>query len=476
MKRKPLWIPIFVLAAVLGSLALAVAPAAFASSPESAAASPPDSLGVIPAILEIDPQRNRLSPDFELVPIRLTDGQPHPDLEPIPIGFQYTTALSEDGEWLAVAVKGAYNRMGQLLIVDVAQWTARTFEIELPFPAARILLDTEHERLVLIAQMGTVVTENTGYRIVWYDYANGRVLSSAENLIDFFPNHAALLADGTQLALAGGHLGNAYEVEPATHAALIDLRQMAVAWTPELPDILYGMSGVDEDYSNWEEAMYYSPGLAFDPANSLLYIAHAGSDTLTTVDFNQRSVATTDLQPVAHNWLEALLLWDARRAQAKTVNSSTRQALVIGEYLVISGETTRMVPDPKQKDNWLIEQTAEDLLIVRRADLQVERRVPVAGSHLQPGLSDDHVLVQLSEPANGETWLLVDLDSGKAGPLSIRGELTVLPVAHDGYVALSSQWVEKNSGYSLALLNELYRPQTPPLAFKGFASWLWVWR
>jgi DNA-binding beta-propeller fold protein YncE len=85
-----------------------------------------------------------------------------------------------------------------------------------------------------------------------------------------------------------------------------------------------------------------------------LYIVHADSDQLTTVDLIDRTIRTVEIRPHL-SWLEGLISFTAKTAQAKVLNGTTKQAVLSpdGKTLYVTGFTG--LPSVDANGNWLWE-------------------------------------------------------------------------------------------------------------------------
>jgi DNA-binding beta-propeller fold protein YncE len=115
------------------------------------------------------------------------------------------------------------------------------------------------------------------------------------------------------------------------------------------------------------KALYISPGLVFAPDRDALYIVHADSEQLTTVDFERQNVGTVDIQPKL-TWFERLLSMTAGVAHAKIGDGITRQAAVSpdGQFLYVVGVNNSTFQD--KQGNWQMEQTPLGLEILHTSD------------------------------------------------------------------------------------------------------------
>jgi hypothetical protein len=159
---------------------------------------------------------------------------------------------------------------------------------------------------------------------------------------------------------------------------LLNAADLTPRWSAELKDVHDGIFPSDETVteSNFYEpgnAFYVSPGLAFAPDQDVLYIVHADSEQLTTVDFENQMVRTVDIEPKL-TWFEKILSSTAGTARAKVADGITRQAVISpdGQFLYVTGINSETFDD--QNGNWQMDQTPLGLEILQTSDgSRVER-------------------------------------------------------------------------------------------------------
>jgi DNA-binding beta-propeller fold protein YncE len=143
-------------------------------------------------------------------------------------------------------------------------------------------------------------------------------------------------------------------------------------WSAELKGVRDGIFPIDESVTEANihepgQAFYISPGLAFAPERDTLYVVHADSEQLTTVDFESQKVETVDIR-ARLTWFERLLALSAGVAHAKIGDGIIRQAVVSpdGQFLYVVGVNNMTVVD--QQGNWQMEQTPLGLEILQTSD------------------------------------------------------------------------------------------------------------
>jgi hypothetical protein len=226
---------------------------------------------------------------------------------------------------------------------------------------------------------------------------------------------------------------------------------------------VFGLEG-----DHWEDAEYFSPGSAFDAEHGLLYVAHPESETVTTVDFNQRALSTVELQPAASNWLEALLLADARTAHAKVANGTHKQALVVGNgaYLVITGSTTRWADD--DEENWEVEIDMHDMLVVNTQTMQVVHRLDIEGDYMALGVRPDEVIVYHYRDDH-QYSTVINVQSGEINAEELLGAMIALPLPNAAKALVGYHY--DHGTHRLLIYNDIYR-EIGHLDFDGYSYWI----
>jgi hypothetical protein len=142
---------------------------------------------------------------------------------------------------------------------------------------------------------------------------------------------------------------------------LLEAANLTPRWSAELEEVHDGIFPKSEEVtpSNIYEpgqALYISPGLVFAPDHDTLYVVHADSEQLTTVDFAGQTVKTVDIQPKL-TWFERLLSLTAGVAQAKIGDGISRQTMISpdGQFLYVVGVNSSTSVD--ERGNWQMEQS-----------------------------------------------------------------------------------------------------------------------
>jgi len=152
----------------------------------------------------------------------------------------------------------------------------------------------------------------------------------------------------------------------APQALLLDASDLSVKWQAGLRGVHDGFSPGDsfqgDPYSPGTGTRYL-PGVAFSPANDLLYIAHADEDRLTRVDFASRKVSVRTIRP-ALSLLERWMSLGVVVAQAKEQSGTEKHAAMSqdGKWLYITGMDNQL--SQNIDGYWNLKQTTLDFQVV----------------------------------------------------------------------------------------------------------------
>ncbi len=256
-----------------------------------------------------------------LVVVSPQTGEPLPGFEPLALGQGHDAVLSPDGSRLALVIYGEPDHQlpASLHMVDLATWRSTPTEVAIgAYPD--VLLFSPDGRQLVFAE-----TEYTEHRLKLVEVAAGRL--AATMALDFAPRRAAFTPDGASLML----YGVAYEGSSGQNAqprvALFDLAGGQVAWQAGIPGLVDGLYVPEGAQNPHEASMWWQPAVVFAAAAQRLYVLHANSNHLTTVDFAGRTVASVAVEP-ARSWLDRLMALTAGVAEAKVLNGTQKVAVL----------------------------------------------------------------------------------------------------------------------------------------------------
>lgn len=300
-----------------------------------------------------------------LFPIDPASGEALPGYEPIPIGFSSLHAFSPDRSKLAVVSFSNETALdGSLVLVDLPTWTSQLFDLELIGWVNSIIFSPDGKQLA-------IAHGQSNYKLTMVNLEEG--LITAQTQTDSFVLNLNFTERGDALMLYSPATSstNGLSAGPP-HVTLLDALDLSPRWSAELEGVRDGIFPKDESVTEANlyepgQAFYISPGLAFAPDRDALYVVHADSEQLTTVDFESQNIETVDIQ-VKLTWFERLLSLTARVAHAKIADGITRQAVVSpdGKFLYVVGVNNASLQD--KWGNWQMEQTPLGLEVLQTSD------------------------------------------------------------------------------------------------------------
>jgi DNA-binding beta-propeller fold protein YncE len=300
-----------------------------------------------------------------LFPLDPASGKPLPDFAPISLGYSSYHAFSADRATLAVIsfpTESTYH--GGLLLIDLATWKMQQFELDLKGWIHSLAFSPDGKQLA-------VSHGESNYSLTMIDVEKGTI--AAQGQIDSYVTRLKFTKNGEALMLYSPTLNPKDRITAgAPQVLLLDAVDLTPRWSAELEGVQDGVFAKAETVTsaNIHEpgmASYISPGLAFAPDRDALYIVHADSEQLTTVDFESQNVGTVAIQPKL-TWLQRLLSMTAGVAHAKIGDGVTRQAAISpdGQFLYVVGVNNSTFQD--KQGNWQMEQSPLGLDILQTSD------------------------------------------------------------------------------------------------------------
>lgn len=300
-----------------------------------------------------------------LFPADPATGTPLPEYTPISLGLSSFHIFSPDRRTLAVVTfPNDYAYDGSLLLIDLPGWRTQRFELELRGWVNAMVFSPDGKQLA-------ISHGDSRYTLTIIDTAKGVI--TAQSQTNSFISRLKFTDSGEALMLYGptNYPVNGLTAGPP-QVLLLDVKDLTSRWSVELEEVHDGIFPKDEDVTaaNIHEpgqAFYISPGLAFAPDRDALYVVHADSEQLTTVDFAAQKVETVEIQTKL-TWFERLLSITAGVAYAKIGDGIIRQAAVSpdGQFLYVVGVNNATFQD--KQGNWQMEQTPFGLEIIQTRD------------------------------------------------------------------------------------------------------------
>jgi hypothetical protein len=300
-----------------------------------------------------------------LFPIDPAKGTALPDYAPISLGHTFSHAFSPDRGTLAVvSFPNEFASNGSLLLIELPAWETQRFELKLNGWVHSMVFSPNGQKLA-------IAHGETRFKLVIVDIEEGVI--TAQSQIDSYVSRLKFTKDGQSLMLYRPTIdpANGLTAGPP-QVLLLDAADLAPRWSAELEEVGDGIFPKDDGVtpSNIHEpgqAFYISPGLVFAPDHDSLYVVHADSEQLTTIDFVNQTVKTVDIQPRL-TWFEQLLSLTAGVAHAKIGDGISRQAIISpdGRFLYVVGVNSSTSVD--EHGNWQMEQSPLGLDILQTSD------------------------------------------------------------------------------------------------------------
>lgn len=307
-----------------------------------------------------------------LFPLDPASGSALPGYTPISLGQTFFYALSPDRQTLAAISfpnQAAYN--GDLLLIDLPTWKEQRFALKFRGWVSTMVFSPDGKQLA-------IAHGETSYKLTLVDVEKGTI--TAQSQTDFITSHLKFTESGQALMLYGPAINTLPDgiTSGPPQVWFLHVEDLSTRWSAELENVHDGIIPKDETVTQatlYEpgQAFYISPGLVFAPDRDALYIVHADSEQLTTVDFEKQNVETMDIQTKL-TWFEGFLSMTAGTAHAKIGDGITRQAAISpdGRFLYVVGVNSTTSVD--QQGSWQMEQTPLGLEILQTRDgSRVER-------------------------------------------------------------------------------------------------------
>lgn len=190
--------------------------------------------------------------------------------------------------------------------------------------------------------LALIYQESKSSQLMLFDTNTGQLIGQRD--LDFRPALLRYGHEGTRLVIYGAPLG----AEPGISKpgwpqfVLLDATTLEVQWERSLKGIVSG-SWCEENCAESHEQRLttnWSPAIVFASDESKLYLVHADTDSLTTVDFTTQAANRVELQ-AARSWVEEFFAFTAGTAQAKGAWQGAFKSAVLssdGTQLYVLGE------------------------------------------------------------------------------------------------------------------------------------------
>lgn len=300
--------------------------------------------------------------DSLLFPLNPASGMALPGYTPISLGNTYFHAFSPDRHTLAVvSFPSDISFNGSLLLIDLPTWETRRFKLDLAGWVSAMVFSPNGTRLA-------IAHGDFKHKLMMFSVEDGTTVAQTQT--DSLVRRLKFTKNGEALMLYSQTIATNVSASPP-QVDLLDATDLSPRWSAELEEVRDGLFPKDETITQIQlyepgNAFYLSPGLDFAPDQDTLYIVHADSEKLTTVDFKTQKIKTVEIQKKL-SWFESLLSYTAGVAHAKGEGTS-KQVVVSpdGQFLYVIGVKDAAVQD--QQGNFQLEHTPLGLEILQTSD------------------------------------------------------------------------------------------------------------
>jgi DNA-binding beta-propeller fold protein YncE len=302
-----------------------------------------------------------------LFPVDASTGQPLCAYEPISLGYQFMHSFSPDGNLLALTVSDREDgRNSALEWIDLKNWQLIKSPIEFEDWITAIAYSPDGQKLAITAT-GAISEQGSASdssQVAVIDNVSQTL--QAERAVDLSPTMLEFTRDGSALVVYGSAKNPDDQTSQVAQVALLDSTTLEPLWSAPLAGVIYGNKPVEESEDDPEGFESWEPAIVYAPDQEALYIVHADSNRLTTVDINARTIHSADIL-TATSWLERLLTLTAGTAHAKTLDGHFKTAVLSpdGSRLYILSRTADSFQD--EDGNWQFSETSHGLDVVEVA-------------------------------------------------------------------------------------------------------------
>lgn len=324
--------------------------------------------------------RNRMERRYELHLVDPRTGQEPPGYPPIDLGDNFVHTYSADGNRLAIIgfhgqscdsyAGGSRCRPGGgvLHLIDLQAWREVTATLPVEGWVWPLAFSPNGTRVALAS------SEARTHTLLAIDARTGETIAQRD--LGFPPSALEYSHDGQSLLIYGVPAGSAAGMTKPDppRAVRLDARTLEVVWQQELSDVTSGFWCRENCNESHEEQLFaaWSPAVVLSHEMQALYILHADAETLTTVDFDARTVRSVEIRE-AQSWLERLLVLTAGVARAKGGAEGATKAAVLspdGTRLYVVGQAMHSQRDAD--GHWQVTNEALGLQVI---DVASGRRI-----------------------------------------------------------------------------------------------------
>jgi DNA-binding beta-propeller fold protein YncE len=338
--------------------------------------------GATPALLLVDVDGTGST--LRVRPVDPISLQEAPAVQPIPLGRNYTSALSPDGRTFAAITwpnERTANRGGVLHVIDLVGWTDRKTTVTFDDHVRQLLFAPDGRQLYWVrpSQMTGEPAQNPDPGVYRYDLASDRVSRVAALPPMFFPEFAGVGVAGDRMAIVGSRVGDASPSRGA-EVYVVDLAKGSLRAKFELAGIRAGQ--VRDTEAAADDVRNVRPAIGWDLPRGRLYVIDADDDRVAVIDLASAAMrGPFDIRPRA-SLLGRLLGLISSPADAKAQSSSDRRAVVSpdGRRLYLSGFRSDFVGSAGPQDSGREQVTPLPLQVIDVTDMTEIGRIDVAST------------------------------------------------------------------------------------------------
>ncbi|HEX6383805.1 MAG TPA: hypothetical protein VF177_03965, partial [Anaerolineae bacterium] len=336
-------------------------------------------------------------------------------------------------------------------------------------------------------RLALVQNERESSTVVVYDTDTGELV--AQQVLDFRPSLIAYAqvrpeqsqSDELALAIYGQPLGSPPGMgQPGSPRVLLaDATTLEILWDQPLENIVSGYWCLEKCEEPHGEQLFaeWNPAVIPSLDGQRLYIVHANTEWLTTVDFNTRSVSSVEIQ-AAQSWFERLLALTAGVAEAKGgVTGATKEGMFSPDGKQLYIVTTAMNSTRDANGNWNSLETNLDLQVVAVDNGRkiTGHDVEVTGSWISADIiqfTPDGAHILVGGWSDGQRWAQV-LDAKSLEPVvHLMGWEVMLSQRMDGQPVILGSRHHNGRRVEFALLDSRSFDIADSWTISTNASWL----
>ncbi len=276
---------------------------------------------------------------YQLTPVDPENGHPLCGTSSIPFDPYLRQAVSSDGKLLATfSYRDEYYQDGRLSLVDLTTWQVFTTTVKVDAEINSMAFNPGGDLLAFSLKPKPGAQTAPHSPLFLFDVKTRQVTDSTT--LDFIPRSMHFTANGKWLAIYGSDLGGDTEQQPVAYALLLWSNHLGLAWKQELTILDGSMLVGPKD--QLKSLVTWSPGLAYDSSQDVLYLVSADEQKYTTVDFLNRIIQTNIIKNAPASSLDQVIFESAGTSQSRVIWNVQKQAVLSSDAgkLYVTGLTS----------------------------------------------------------------------------------------------------------------------------------------